>query len=35
VAGGERKWRAIRAALDGGWLSVLITDQATATELAR
>jgi DNA-binding transcriptional regulator LsrR (DeoR family) len=35
VAGGERKWRAIRAALDGGWLSVLITDQATAAELIR
>ena len=35
VAGGERKWRAIRAALEGGWLSVLITDQATASELVR
>jgi DNA-binding transcriptional regulator LsrR (DeoR family) len=35
VAGGERKWRAIRAAAEGGWLSVLITDQATATHLLR
>ena len=35
VAGGERKWRAIKAALEGGWLSVLITDQATASELVR
>lgn len=35
VAGGERKWRAIRAALTGGWLNVLITDQATAAELLR
>lgn len=35
VAGGERKWGAIRAALLGGWLSVLITDQATADELIR
>lgn len=35
VAGGERKWTAIRAALLGGWLSVLITDQATAAELIR
>ena len=35
VAGGERKWSAIRAALLGGWLSVLITDQATAAELTR
>jgi len=35
VAGGQRKWGAIRAALLGGWLSVLITDQATAAELVR
>ncbi|MFI6076387.1 sugar-binding transcriptional regulator [Actinoplanes sp. NPDC051343] len=35
VAGGERKWKAIRAALGGGWLNVLITDQATAAELVR
>ncbi|SNT54278.1 DNA-binding transcriptional regulator LsrR, DeoR family [Asanoa hainanensis] len=33
VAGGERKWRAIRAALSGGWLNVLITDHATALDL--
>ncbi|WP_305785673.1 sugar-binding transcriptional regulator [Symbioplanes lichenis] len=35
VAGGQRKWRAIRAALTGGWLNVLITDQATAADLLR
>jgi DNA-binding transcriptional regulator LsrR (DeoR family) len=35
IAGGERKWRAIRAALSGGWLNVLITDRATAAELVR
>jgi DNA-binding transcriptional regulator LsrR (DeoR family) len=35
VAGGERKYRAIRAALHGGWLNVLITDQETATELLK
>jgi DNA-binding transcriptional regulator LsrR (DeoR family) len=35
VAGGARKYRAIRAALHGGWLNVLITDQETATELLR
>ena len=35
IAGGERKWQAIRAALEGGWLSVLITDQATAAQLVR
>jgi DNA-binding transcriptional regulator LsrR (DeoR family) len=35
VAGGERKWTAIRAALTGGWVNVLITDQATAAELVR
>jgi DNA-binding transcriptional regulator LsrR (DeoR family) len=34
-AGGSRKWPAIRAALTGGWLSVLVTDQATATTLMR
>lgn len=33
VAGGARKSPAIRAAVLGGWLNVLITDQATATEL--
>ncbi len=30
VAGGERKWEAIRAALAGQWIDVLITDVATA-----
>jgi DNA-binding transcriptional regulator LsrR (DeoR family) len=35
VAGGERKYRAIRAALRGGWLNVLITDRETATELLK
>jgi len=34
VAGGVRKWGAIRAALVGGWLSVLITDLHTAQWLA-
>lgn len=34
VAGGERKWGAIRAALSGGWLNVLITDLHTAQWLA-
>jgi DNA-binding transcriptional regulator LsrR (DeoR family) len=34
VAGGERKWGAIRAALSGGWLNVLITDLHTAQRLA-
>jgi DNA-binding transcriptional regulator LsrR (DeoR family) len=34
-AGGARKWAAVRAALAGGWLSVLVTDQATATALLR
>jgi len=33
VAGGDRKWHAVRAALTGGWLNVLITDQATAERL--
>ena len=33
VAGGERKWSAIRAALVGGWLSVLVTDLHTAEYL--
>ncbi|MDQ1082530.1 sugar-binding transcriptional regulator [Microbacterium sp. SORGH_AS_0344] len=30
VAGGERKWEAIRASLAGRWIDVLITDVATA-----
>ena len=33
VAGGERKWRAIRAAATGGWLNVLVTDLHTAEYL--
>ncbi|MFN8564871.1 MAG: sugar-binding transcriptional regulator [Anaerolineae bacterium] len=34
VAGGERKTAAIRGALLGGWIHVLVTDHATAEELA-
>jgi DNA-binding transcriptional regulator LsrR (DeoR family) len=34
VAGGERKYPAIRAALLGGWINVLITDAASAEKLA-
>jgi DNA-binding transcriptional regulator LsrR (DeoR family) len=30
VAGGRSKFRAIRAALLGGWLNVLVTDSTTA-----
>jgi DNA-binding transcriptional regulator LsrR (DeoR family) len=33
VAGGRRKLRAILAALRGGWINVLITDQRTAASL--
>ena len=33
VAGGERKYTAIRAALRGGWLTVLVTDLAVAERL--
>jgi DNA-binding transcriptional regulator LsrR (DeoR family) len=33
VAGGERKYTAIRAALRGGWLSVLVTDLVVAQRL--
>jgi DNA-binding transcriptional regulator LsrR (DeoR family) len=33
VAGGRRKFAAIRAALRGGWFNVLITDLATAQRL--
>lgn len=33
VAGGERKWQAVRGALRGGWIHVLITDQLTAKRL--
>jgi len=35
VAGGQRKVAAIRAALDGGWLNCLITDQGTAERLLK
>ncbi|MGL4767030.1 MAG: sugar-binding transcriptional regulator [Formosimonas sp.] len=35
VAGGERKHAAIHAALQGGWLTGLITDQRTAEYLLR
>jgi DNA-binding transcriptional regulator LsrR (DeoR family) len=35
VAGGTRMSPAIRAAVLGGWLNVLVTDQGTATELLR
>ena len=34
VAGGERKYAAIRAALRGGWANILVTDLATARRLA-
>jgi DNA-binding transcriptional regulator LsrR (DeoR family) len=33
VAGGERKYEAIRGALRGGWVNVLITDTVTAERL--
>ena len=33
VAGGERKYEAIRGALLGGWVNVLITDHVTAQQL--
>ena len=33
IAGGERKYEAIRGALRGGWINVLITDHATAERL--
>jgi DNA-binding transcriptional regulator LsrR (DeoR family) len=33
VAGGERKYQAVRGALRGGWINVLITDAATAQRL--
>ena len=33
IAGGPRKHQAIRAALEGGWIDVLITDVATAEYL--
>jgi DNA-binding transcriptional regulator LsrR (DeoR family) len=33
IAGGQRKLAAIRGALRGGWINVLITDRATAEQL--
>lgn len=33
VAGGSGKFEAIRAMLRGGWINVLITDEATALRL--
>ena len=33
IAGGARKLRAIRGAVRGGWINVLITDLATARAL--
>ena len=35
VAGGPGKYRAIRAALRGGWVNVLVTDLDTARGLAQ
>ena len=35
IAGGERKLTAIRGALEGGWVNVLITDRFTAERLIR
>ena len=35
VAGGRSKYRAIRAALVGGWLNVLVTDSTTAQWLLK
>jgi DNA-binding transcriptional regulator LsrR (DeoR family) len=34
VAGGAQKYPAVRAALRGGWINVLITDAASAHRLA-
>ncbi|MGD8485270.1 MAG: sugar-binding transcriptional regulator [Chloroflexota bacterium] len=33
IAGGERKWQAIRAAIRGGWIHVLVTDSLVARRL--
>jgi DNA-binding transcriptional regulator LsrR (DeoR family) len=33
VAGGQRKFAAVRAALRGGWLNALITDLGAARRL--
>jgi DNA-binding transcriptional regulator LsrR (DeoR family) len=35
VAGGRRKLAAIRGALEGRWINVLITDRLTADELLK
>jgi DNA-binding transcriptional regulator LsrR (DeoR family) len=35
IAGGARKVAAIRGALEGGWINVLITDRATAERLVQ
>lgn len=33
IAGGERKWQAIRGAIRGGWIHVLVTDSLVARRL--
>ncbi len=35
VAGGSRKFKAIRGALRGGWINILVTDCATAERLVK
>jgi DNA-binding transcriptional regulator LsrR (DeoR family) len=35
VAGGARKYGAIRGAVLGRWVNILITDRVTATRLLR
>jgi DNA-binding transcriptional regulator LsrR (DeoR family) len=35
IAGGSRKFAAIRGALCGGWINILITDHFTAAKLVR
>ena len=35
IAGGQRKWAAIRGALEGEWINVLITDCVTARWLVK
>ncbi len=35
VAGGARKYEAIRGAVEGGWINVLITDRCTAEKLLK
>ena len=35
VAGGKRKYEAIRGAIVGGWINVLVTDRYTAEELLK